>query len=161
MEPKFIVDHNVGKLARWLRMMGYDTLLFKGADDSEMVKTALKQNRIVLTKDTHIQERRIVTSGKVKLVLVRGDDPEDQLQQAAGILNLDFEYKPFSLCLECNRALEEKTRDEVCGRVPPYVYKTQTHYMECPSCHRIYWRGSHWQEMSNNIGKFVAARSKT
>ncbi|MFH0913937.1 MAG: DUF5615 family PIN-like protein, partial [Chloroflexota bacterium] len=74
--PKFLVDQNVGKLARWLRMMGYDATFFTGDDDSEMVSRALKEGRIVLTRDTRIMQRRVVTSGKLKVILLETDEPE-------------------------------------------------------------------------------------
>ncbi|MCJ7828699.1 MAG: Mut7-C RNAse domain-containing protein, partial [Dehalococcoidia bacterium] len=69
MEIKFIVDNNVGKLAKWLRIMGYDALLLSGEDDGRMVKVALAQNRVILTKDTQIMRRRLVTSGRLKAIL--------------------------------------------------------------------------------------------
>lgn len=154
MEFKFIVDINVGKLAKWLRLMGYDTLLFKDEDDGEMIKIASQQNRIILTRDSQFMKRRLITEGKIKAILVKGDNFKIQLQQIASALDLDFEFKPFSLCLECNESLIEKNKDKVRNIVPPYVFKTQSHYMECPSCHRIYWHGTHWQAMSKELDKF-------
>lgn len=158
MEFKFIVDNNVGKLAKWLRMMGYDTLFFRGEDDGEMVKIALSQDRVILTKDTQIMRRRLITSGRVKSILIEDEDTKKQLQQIVGALDLDYQYMPFSLCLECNQNLVEISKDEVRDLVPPYVFKTQNEYMECPSCHRIYWRGTHWQAMSEQLGKLVVGK---
>ena len=158
MEIKFIVDNNVGKLAKWLRIMGYDALFFTGEDDGRMVKVALAQNRVILTKDTQIMRRRLITSGRLKAILIEGDDPKAQLQQIAEVLNLDYQFKPFSVCLECNESLVEKDKDEVRDLVPPYVFKTQNLYMECPSCHRIYWRGTHWQAMSRELDRFTAQK---
>ncbi len=152
---KFIVDNNVGKLAKWLRMMGYDTLLFTEIDDGMMIKTALQQNRIILTKDTQIMKRRIVANGKLKVILVKGDDSKDQLRQIAGSLDLNYEFNPFSICLECNQLLLERTKEEVQDRVPPHVFETQNHYMECPSCRRIYWQGTHWQAMKRELEQFM------
>ena len=154
-ELKFIVDNNVGKLAKWLRIMGYDALLFTDIDDGMMIKIALQQNRIVLTKDTQIMRRRIVANGKLKVILIKGDDSKAQLRQIAGTLGLDYRFNPFSLCLQCNRPLLERTKDEVQDRVPPHVFETQSHYMECPSCHRIYWQGTHWQAMKKELEKFM------
>jgi uncharacterized protein with PIN domain len=156
MDIKFIVDINAGKLAKWLRMMGYNAVLFRDKDDSDMIRIALQQNRVILTKDTEILKRRLVTSGKLKTILVEGEDPELQLQQVVNELGLDYHFNPFSFCLECNEMLLEKSRDSVQGRVPPYVYKTHEYYMECPSCHRIYWRGTHWEVMSKKLDEFAA-----
>jgi uncharacterized protein with PIN domain len=79
--PKFIVDHNVGKLAKWLRMMGYDTLFFSGDNDSRMIALAQKEDRVILTRDTQIMRRRVVTNGQIKTVLIKGDKPEIQMRQ--------------------------------------------------------------------------------
>jgi uncharacterized protein with PIN domain len=158
VEIKFIVDNNVGKLAKWLRIMGYDALLFSGDDDGKMVKMALAQNRVILTKDSQIMKRRLVTSGRLKAVLIKDDDVKVQLQQVVKALNLDYKFEPFSICLECNQRLQEKDKDEVRELVPPYVYKTQSLYMECPSCHRLYWRGTHWQAMTRELEKMTEAK---
>ena len=152
---KFIVDNNVGKLAKWLRIMGYNALLFTDIDDGMMIKIALQQNRIVLTKDTQIMKRRIVANGKLKVILIKGDDSKAQLRQITDTLGLDYRFNPFSLCLQCNQTLLERTKDEVQDRVPPHVFKTQNHYMECPLCHRIYWQGTHWQAMKEELEKFM------
>lgn len=141
----------MGRLARWLRVMGYDTLLFKGADDSDMVTAALVENRIILTRDTQIVKRHLVTSGEVKVILVRSDDFKEQLEQITQELKLPVSPKPLALCLECNVPLTEIEKDCVKDLVPAYVYQTQDEYMECPSCHRIYWKGTHWQRMSEKL----------
>jgi uncharacterized protein with PIN domain len=151
MEVKFIADNNVGKLARWLRLIGYDTLLFKLKDDSQMIKTALSENRVILTKDTQFMKRRLVTNGKLKTTLIRQDDPKLQVQEVVKTLNLNYHFKPFSLCLECNRALIARDKEEVQDLVPARVFETQTQYTQCPSCHRIYWQGTHWQAMVQKL----------
>ena len=152
-EYRFIVDHNAGKLVKWLRMMGYDSLFFNGSDDSDMVKQALAEGRIILTRDTAIMKRRVVTKGQLSAVLIESEEPEQQMRQVIERLELDCRFRPFTLCLECNEPLEERNTDEVRGRVPPYVYKTQKQYMECPTCHRIYWRGTHWESMMRMLEK--------
>ena len=150
---RFIVDHNAGKLFKWLRMMGYDSLFFNGSDDSDMVKLALAERRIILTRDTAIMKRRVVTKGQLGAILLDSEEPEQQMRQVIERLELDCQFRPFTLCLECNEPLEERTRDEIEGRVPPYVYKTQQQYMECPACHGIYWRGTHWEAMMRILEK--------
>ncbi len=152
---KFIVDHNVGKLVKWLRIMGYDTVFFEGADDSLMVEKALNENRILLTRDTQIMQRRIVTSGKVKAILLTSEEPEAQMEQLIDTLKLECKSKPFTICLECNEPLVERSKAEIKDRVPPYVFQTQNQYMECPICHRIYWRGTHWTAMTDTLKKFI------
>ena len=151
---KFIVDTNVGKLAKWLRIMGYDTLFFNGSNDSRMVAIALAEERVILTKDTQIMKRRVVTSGRLKAILIQSDEPELQVHQVIDSLHLDCRFKPFTICLECNQPLLEKSKQQVKDLVLPYVFQTQNQYMECPSCHRIYWRGTHWQAMTKKLRKW-------
>jgi hypothetical protein len=152
---RFIVDHNVGKLAKWLRMLGYDSLFFDGSDDSHMVKQAMAEDRIILTRDTEIMKRRVINNGRLKAVLVESEEPERQIRQLMETLELKCQFKPFTLCLECNQPLAERQREEVKDRVPSYVYKTQTQYMECPACRRIYWRGTHWEAMTRKLAKLA------
>jgi uncharacterized protein with PIN domain len=152
---KFIVDHNVAKLARWLRMMGYNTIIFDQPDDWQMIRIALAENRVVITKDTGVMKRRVITSGKLRALLVNSDDPEKQIQQVIKSFELD-NYNPFSLCLECNVLLVLVQREEIKDRVPPYVYQTKSQFVECPVCHRVYWQGSHWEAMIQTLEKLQA-----
>ncbi len=153
--PRFIIDQNAGKLVKWLRLMGYDTLFFNGSSDSQMVRTALEENRVIITRDTHIVERRLVVSGRLSVVLLKNDDPNVQIRQVMDSLRLSSHFQPFSLCLECNQPLVETKKEAVEDLVPSYVYKTQEIYMQCPRCHRIYWRGTHWQAMVRRLEKFA------
>ena len=160
-EFRFIVDHNVGKLARWLRMLGYDSLFFNGSNDSDMVNQAMVERRIILTRDTAIMKRRLVTSGKLDAVLIESEKPEYQMQQVIDLLELDCRFRPFTLCLECNEPLIERKPEEVQERVPPYVFKTQEQYMECPACRRIYWRGTHWEAMTRRLERMGGNDAKS
>jgi len=150
---KFIVDNNVGKLAKWLRIMGYDTLFFNGSNDSRMIAIALAEERVVLTKDTQIMKRGVITRRRLKAIFILSDEPELQMHQVIDALHLDCRFKPFTICLECNQPLLEKSKQQVKELVPPYVFQTQNQYMECPTCHRIYWRGTHWQTMTEKLRK--------
>ena len=150
-----MVDNNVGKLARWLRMMGYDAMFFRGGDDASMIATALAEDRVILTRDTRIMERRLVTSGKLRVLLIETDNPQLQMRQVITRLSLNCQFRTFTLCLECNQPLVERSKEEVKDRVPPYVFQTQIQYTECPACHRIYWRGTHWQAMTVSLKRFM------
>lgn len=152
---KFIIDSNVGKLTKWLRLMGYDALFFSGDDDASMLATALAEGRIILTRDTRIMRRRLVANGQLKAILIQSDEPEQQMYQIVATLNLDSQYNPFTICLECNQLLLEISKPEVKDRVPPYVFQTQNQFMECPACHRIYWRGTHWQAMARKLEQLI------
>ncbi len=150
-----MVDNNVGKLVKCLRIMGYDTLFFNGSNDSHMIATALAEGRVILTRDTQIMKRRVVVSGQLRVVFIQSDDPELQMQQVINTLDLDCRFRPFAVCLECNQPLLEKSKQQVKDLVPPYVFKTQSQYMECPACHRIYWRGTHWQAMTRKLKQYM------
>ena len=136
-------------------MMGYDTLFFNGSDDSSMIATALAEGRVLLTRDTQIIKRRLVTGGRLKVILLATDRPEDQIYQVIEAQKLDSRFRPFTICLECNQPLVERDKQQLKERVPPYVFKTQDQYMECPTCRRIYWRGTHWRAMSRKLDRFA------
>jgi uncharacterized protein with PIN domain len=156
---RFIVDHNAGKLAGWLRMMGYDSLFFTGEDDTTMVRQALAEGWVILTRDTGIMNRRVVSGGRLRAVLLKSEVPERQMRQLLDEFDLIGQARPFTLCLECNRPLEERGRDELRDRVPPYVFATQTQYMECPACRRIYWRGTHWEAMKRKLEEMAGGNN--
>lgn len=149
---RFLVDINVGKLARLLRMMGYDALLFDHGDDNKLVAQALAEDRIVLTKDREILRRRVVTCGKLKALLIQSTDPDEQLKEVVRAFGLDASGS-FTRCLECNSLLEPREKEEIKDRLPPYVYRSQEEFKECPFCHRLYWKGSHWQRMNRRLEK--------
>jgi uncharacterized protein with PIN domain len=152
---RFIVDANAGKLVKWLRLIGYDAWFFDGADDAELISTAFKEARVILTRDIHIMEWGIVSSGQVKAILIRDDNAEMQVRQVILELKLKTELKPFTICLECNELLRQVNKVDIERRVPSYVFQTQDQFVECPKCHRVYWRGTHWQGMLKKLEKLV------
>lgn len=152
---KFIVDHNAGKLVKLLRMSGHDTLFFTGDDDWQMVITALREDRIILTRDTGIMKRGVVADGRARAVLVRSDNPDEQMRQVVSALGLDCRSRLFSLCMECNTPLVERSPEHVKGRVPARVFSLRSEYMECSSCRRVYWKGTHWQAMKEKLARLL------
>ncbi|MBI2836065.1 MAG: Mut7-C RNAse domain-containing protein [Chloroflexi bacterium] len=153
--PKFIADENVGKLAKWLRIMGYDTTVFGGGDDSRLVRIAMNEGRVILTRDTHIIRRRVAKNGLLKVIQVESDEPQQQVREVVRALKLDRTVQAFTLCLECNLPLQARSKQDVKDQVPPYVFQTQTQYVECPACHRIYWRGTHWAAMTKKLERLL------
>ncbi len=132
-------------------MLGYNTLFNNGADDNELIRNALREGRILLTRDTGIMARRVVTTGKVKALLVESDDVTEQLWQVVRALNLEPESEPFSICIECNVPLIQRGKEEVRGLVPPHVFRNHEQFVQCPECRRVFWRGTHWQKMMAEI----------
>jgi uncharacterized protein with PIN domain len=121
-------------------------------DDWQMVRIALADDRIILTRDTGVMKRRVITSGKIKALLVAGDDPEAQLRQVIEAFGLEDE-RAFTRCMECNGLLAPVEKESVKDLVPPYVFRTQTEFVRCAVCGRVYWRGTHWQAMLKTLGK--------
>jgi len=145
---KFIADIMVGKLARYLRIAGYDVAYFNDASDDFILKTAIKEDRIVLTRDTLMLERRQFRSRALKSVFIASDDIKKQLLQIRSELNISF--GPVLIrCLICNDLLVKVLKKEVHNKVPPYVYSTQDDFMYCRECGKYYWRGTHYDYMDD------------
>lgn len=149
-EPRFIVDVNVGRLAKWLRVLGYDTLFPTDEGDNELVRMGLREERIIVTKDSGIAERRVVTTGQLKVVLIQHDDIQSQVRQVINALNLNNRGQ-FTRCIRCNELLVDLSRESAKQEVPTYVFQTQEEFMRCPSCQKIYWRGTHWASMDMDL----------
>jgi uncharacterized protein with PIN domain len=139
--PRFVVDAMLGRLARWLRVLGYDTLYFSNADDAALVRRALADDRILLTRDVELARRR-----GVRVILISDDRVENQLHEIVQVLTLSAE-QAFSRCLNCNAPLVEFERAQARDLVPPYVFATQTRFRRCAGCGKVYWRGTHWARM--------------
>jgi uncharacterized protein with PIN domain len=148
----------VGKLTGWLRMMGFDSLFFNGQDDSDMVRQALAEKRVILTRDWGIMLRRMVKNGRIRAILISSEVPEKQMIQVMETLDIADNIKPFTRCMECNGVLIEKKKEDLEYRVPPYVFRTQDQYMECPTCRRIYWRGTHWEAMLERLQRLLGSK---
>jgi len=142
---KFLADEMLGQLAKWLRVLGYDTLYHQHLDDNELVRLARAQGRLILTRDTKLTHRR-----GVRCLFIKSELVEEQLPQVLDDLGLALD-NPFSRCSVCNAPLEEIEKSAVKERVPPYVFRTQERFKLCPQCGRIYWRGTHWDRMKERI----------
>ena len=152
MRPKFIVDINVGRLATWLRIMGYDTTFPRTASDNELVRLALKEDRLLITRDSGFLLRRSVRLGQLGMLYVVPDDLRGQLRQLIRELHLNLD-KGFSRCLRCNEPLAPVDKAAVAEGIPDYVARTQTVFSQCSSCHRVYWPGTHWSNMIDELAR--------
>jgi uncharacterized protein with PIN domain len=150
VEPRFLVDINVGRLAKWLRVLGYDALLAQHLDDEGLVRQSVQEGRVLLTRDRRIFQRRAAASGELKALLIRSDTLGGQLRQAVAELGLRTDLG-FSRCLSCNQVLAPVAKELVQEEVPPHVYRTQQEFRRCPSCGRVYWRGTHWRNMLREL----------
>jgi len=138
---KFLVTEECGRLARWLRLMGHDTLLVQRLPFTELYRNAYNEQRIVLTRN-----RRIGASCLFRVIHLSSPLLEDQLRQVLQELRLPINQEHlFTRCDVCNVPVEPIEKPCVKDRVPPHVYHKQQEFYICPSCHRIYWAASHWQ----------------
>ena len=151
-DPRFVVDINVGNLAKWLRIMGYDTLFPREAGDNDLVRIALRENRILVTRDSGFGRRRAVRLGQMRVVEISGDDFEDQLRQLVQKLHLALRID-LTRCVICNEPLETIAKEDVADRLPPFVYKTQSKFNECSKCLRLYWQGTHWTKIVSTLAR--------
>jgi len=142
---KFLADEMLGRLAKWLRILGYDTLYHQHLDDNELVRLARAEGRLILTRDTKLTRRR-----GVRHLLIKSELVEEQLPQVLNDLGLVLDNL-FSRCVICNTPLKEMERSAAKEQVPPYVFRTQECFKLCPQCGRIYWRGTHWEGMKGRI----------
>ena len=148
---RFLADSNVGRLARWLRAYGYDAAYAPHVEDSLLIGRALAEGRVLLTRDADLMQRRVVSRGSLRALLLRSDRFDEQLRQVVEELELPGD-RALSRCLECNVELEPRIKAEVSERLPPYVRATQSRFSECPRCGRVYWPGTHWQRMRERLG---------
>jgi uncharacterized protein with PIN domain len=143
---RFIADVMVGKLARWLRVLGFDVMYSNKYDDDEVIRIADAENRIILTRDTRLAARR----PNSQCLLIESGNYQEQIRQVLRSFDLK-NFNVFSRCLECNAALQDVDKESVFDKVPPYVYLTQDRFARCPSCDRVYWHGTHAEEMLKRI----------
>ena len=144
----FAADAMLGRLAKWLRILGYDTLYQSAWNDLRLVRIARAQDRIVLTRDRELARRRCV-----RVLLLDSDGLERQLAQLHRVLGV-ARRTSFGRCPLCNEPLEPVNKDQAWGQVPPYVFVKQSEFYLCPSCNRFYWRGTHWDHMQERIASW-------
>jgi uncharacterized protein len=150
--PRFIADAHLGGLARLLRMLGVDTLFENAYDDRELMELALRERRVLLTRDRELLKCRNVLRG----CFVRALKPEAQLREVVARYALAMHCRPFTLCLHCNLPLIPAARSEVAGRVPERVLERYAEFVQCPGCRRVFWQGSHWAHMRAILEKATA-----
>ncbi|MBI2887437.1 MAG: Mut7-C RNAse domain-containing protein [Chloroflexi bacterium] len=157
---RFIADASVGRLAKWLRILGYDTVFVPAITDPELLRRARQDDRVLLTRGRLLAGRREVHRGAVRAVLLRSDRWQEQVQQVAQELGLSLPGDPFARCIRCNDETVTLQRSQVEGRVPPYVFATQLSFKACPRCGRIYWRGTHWDHARAHLERIKAGSSQ-
>jgi uncharacterized protein with PIN domain len=139
MIPCFAAEKTLGKLAKWLRLLGFDTLYESEVAAEEFIEK-LGNDRILLTR-TRLARRQPAIG---KLIFVHSDHWAEQLKQIILELGLEAaQTRPFSRCLHCNIPIVSAEKDSLWGRVPDYIFETHDHFLTCPKCGKVYWSGSH------------------
>jgi uncharacterized protein with PIN domain len=146
-ETRFIVDVNLGKLTRKLRLLGFDTLFRNDLEDDEIVEIAVNENRVILTRDKGVLKHTAAIRG----YWVRNSDPQKQVREVVERLQLQNSFRPFTLCSSCNGRLAAVDKVEVKGNVPNDTLKMCDEFWKCKGCGQIYWEGSHFSKIRNWI----------
>jgi len=152
----FVVDVNVGRLAKYLRMAGFDTLYNYRWDDKKIVDVLEHANRIVLSRDLGLLKRKQVEFGRY----VRTDKPVEQLEEIVALFGLTQGIRPFTRCLDCNLLLEPVDKNEILSRLEPLTVKYYTTFSICRACNKIYWPGSHRDRMEKLLLTMERAEQK-
>jgi uncharacterized protein with PIN domain len=150
--PRFALDAHLRKLASWLRLAGFDSVIVD--DDAVLARVGAEEERVVLTRDVALLKRAIIRSG----YWVRDTDPERQLGEVVQRFDLAAEMSPFTRCMECNGLLRDVEASAVVDRLAACTREEFTEFKECSGCGRVYWQGSHYARLRELLGRVVAFR---
>ncbi len=150
-DPRFIADVHLGKLARYLRMLGFDTLYENDLQDEVIIKISSKEQRIILTRDLVMLKNGLVTHG----YFVRSVRPADQLTEVIRRFDLKSRIRPFERCINCNGIIERIDKEKVKDLLRPRTVAFFNEFYQCSGCKKVYWQGSHFERMNRIIGKYM------
>jgi uncharacterized protein len=150
---RFVLDAHLGRLARQLRMLGFDSVYKPGISDEEIINIAESENRIILTRDLALLKSTRVTHG----YYIRSTQTRQQLEEIIGKFDLVNQFEPFTRCLLCNYPLEEVDYEEVKGLVKEDTASIFREFFRCSGCQKIYWEGSHYESMVSEIERLRMA----
>jgi uncharacterized protein len=152
-QTRFVLDAHLGRLAAYLRMLGFDTLYRKDFSDEELAHLAAEEHRILLTRDRGLLKRSAVMHGGC----VHQAQPRRQLQEVVARFDLAGSVRPFTRCMRCNELLRGISREQAAGRVPPKSFAHSTEFRLCPGCGQSYWNGSHYRRMQTFIAELLGS----
>jgi uncharacterized protein with PIN domain/molybdopterin converting factor small subunit len=150
-DPRFVADVHLGRLAVYLRMLGFDTLYRNDFGDEELARVSSEQERILLTRDRGLLKRAAITRG----YFVRGVSPRQQAADVLRRFDLARAAAPFTRCLACNGRLQTVEKRAVADRIPPGIRERHAEFLHCPACRRVYWKGTHYQRMSGLVKRIL------
>jgi len=156
---KFIVDAMLGKLARWLRMLGHDVIYSTELSDSGLLELAKKENRVLLTKDLELYQRAIARD--IDAFYLEGKSESERLAEVAKRYNLTLEIDmEKSRCPLCNTKLEATPKEQLSGELEKNTFTYYDKFWKCPNCGQVYWQGAHWKQISNTVKEAEAKLEK-
>ena len=144
---KFIADVHLGKLARKLRLLGFDTYFESNLDDNEIIRMSLAESRIVLSRDKELINNSRITQG----YRILSSDPREQIREVMIRFDLQKNMNPFSRCIDCNGMIENVSKESVNEYLPPKTRQYFDEFFRCRGCGKIYWEGSHYENMKKQI----------
>lgn len=153
---KFVVDCMLGKLAKWLKILGFDTLYFSKVEDSHLLALAKKEGRVLLTRDNGLLEK----AEDIPSLFIESEDWNTQVTQVLNEFDLWRNVKPHSRCIECNVKLKNLPKRKAKNLVVPFVYEQATAFALCPRCDRVFWKGTHYQDMEFKIEEILKSKKE-
>jgi hypothetical protein len=151
VEPRFVLDSHLGRLAAYLRMLGFDCLYQNDFDDEELAEIVQREGRILLSRDRRLLMRKAVVHG----YCLRSLDSTEQMSEAIRRFHLTKRIVPFHRCLRCNHPLEPVAKEAVLDRLEPLTKLYFDEFQICPACQQIYWKGSHYDRMQALIERML------
>jgi len=145
----------LGRLAKWLKILGFDVLYFAKAEDRDLVEISRRESRVLLTRDSGLIEK---TKRRQNRFFVASDDWQEQIVEVLDAFGLWDEVRPNSRCIECNRPLKPLARERARNLVTPYVLAHAASFALCPDCGRVFWQGSHYGDMGRKIEALLRRR---
>jgi len=146
--PTFVADVHLGKLAKALRLLGFDTLYSNAYTPTQLLALAREQHRVLLSRGSAFQKHT-----DVHTVVIQSEDPDRQFQQVVQQFALREWLHPFTRCLVCNGLLKKVDKETIATQLQPNTRQYFSEFWQCATCHRIYWKGSHYDHMLNLVQK--------
>jgi len=146
---RFVADTMLGKLAKWLRILGYDTLYWRELDDHQLIELAAREGRVLLTADRQLMKYR-----RAQKFFISKSHWREQLREVMTSFNMNAQ-EAFTRCVACNSKLEAINKEGVRDKVPLYIYKNHQEFGKCPSCSKVYWKGTHFRSAKREVEKII------
>jgi len=144
---KFILTQELGRLAKWLRILGYDAEYSDSSNHSGFFLQALRDGRVILSRNHHLPKRT-----GLQIILINSEQVKQQVVEVVKTLKLQLNKDiMFSRCIICNTLLAPIEKNKIQSQVPDHVFKAQEHFITCPKCKRIYWQGTHWGNVTKTL----------